>query len=331
MTGSPGANTFVQATGAGAAGSYPFKFGGTTKVSLDNSGTFLEMFLGAPADPAVVIKAVNAVAAGASGQPFDINGANGAAGAGDGGAGGGESVLAGTGAAGAAGFNGGSGGFFQLQAGGGGAKGAGGQDGHGGIAQLFAGIPGGATPDQPSSVQLYSETSVSEDLLVEVVNLGTRRAVSLCQTGDHLGAPGLTATQMPTNSGDGVVFLWAAQVNPSANPSAAGYVLYVDSATKALKGRGSSGTVVTIGAADPHCPVCGNDFMTEHHNEAKDEYLSICLKCLADELGERPYILRKQPKQPESTLEYRGKSKSQEAALEARKARVAPKKIESPA
>lgn len=80
---------------------------------------------------------------------------------------------------------------------------------------------------------------------------------------------------------------------PTGSP-ALGYFLWAESG--ALKGRGSSGTNVTIGAADPHCPQCGRDFMTEHQNDSYGSYLSICLFCLADELGDRPYILRAKPK-----------------------------------
>ena len=61
----------------------------------------------------------------------------------------------------------------------------------------------------------------------------------------------------------------------------------------AAKVRGSSGTTTTVGPADPHCPKCGADFSTEHYNEASG-YVSVCLFCLAEELGDRPYIVRHQ-------------------------------------
>lgn len=74
-----------------------------------------------------------------------------------------------------------------------------------------------------------------------------------------------------------------------ATPSGGGKIFCVAGATKVI---GTSGTVTTIGPADPHCPVCGRDFVTEHESE-KYGYLSVCLSCLADELGERPWIVRR--------------------------------------
>ncbi len=62
----------------------------------------------------------------------------------------------------------------------------------------------------------------------------------------------------------------------------------------ALKAIGTSGTITTIAPAEPHCPICGTDFTTEHES-AKYGYLAICLVCLADELGDRPWIRRVKP------------------------------------
>lgn len=75
---------------------------------------------------------------------------------------------------------------------------------------------------------------------------------------------------------------------PASNPVGGG-ILYAEAG--AGKWRGSSGTVTTFGTAEPHCPECGADFMTEHENP-KYGYLAVCLKCLADEIGDRPFILR---------------------------------------
>ena len=58
-----------------------------------------------------------------------------------------------------------------------------------------------------------------------------------------------------------------------------------------MKAIGSSGTVTTLAAAEPHCNVCGADFCVEYENP-KYGYLTICLACLADELGERKWIRR---------------------------------------
>ena len=73
---------------------------------------------------------------------------------------------------------------------------------------------------------------------------------------------------------------------------AAGFAIYAEGG--AAKVRGASGTVTTFGPAEPHCPVCGADFMTEHESP-RYGYLAICLRCLAGELGERPYIVRRSP------------------------------------
>ena len=99
--------------------------------------------------------------------------------------------------------------------------------------------------------------------------------------------------------GTGVVGVTNATAVPTTNPSGGG-ILYADSG--AGKWRGSSGTLTTFGPADlegfkdtsghGHCPVCGTDFALEWQNE---EYgsLTVCMKCLTDEIGDRPWIVRK--------------------------------------
>lgn len=89
--------------------------------------------------------------------------------------------------------------------------------------------------------------------------------------------------------GVGVIGIKNATTVPSTNPSGGG-VLYAQSG--AGKWRGSSGTISTFGPAEPHCPSCGADYMQEYDNKQYG-YFAICLKCLADELGERPWILRR--------------------------------------
>lgn len=59
----------------------------------------------------------------------------------------------------------------------------------------------------------------------------------------------------------------------------------------ALKWRGSSGTVTTMANAEPHCPVCGTDYMKEF-DSSRYGYLAVCLNCLTTELGARPWIIR---------------------------------------
>lgn len=66
-----------------------------------------------------------------------------------------------------------------------------------------------------------------------------RRIISLCNT----STPNI-GSEVPT--GDGVIFIANATVSPSSNPTGGG-VLYVEAG--ALKYRGSSGTVTTLGAA----------------------------------------------------------------------------------
>jgi len=89
-------------------------------------------------------------------------------------------------------------------------------------------------------------------------------------------------------NGVGVITIGTASTVPTTNTTNGGQ-LYVD--TGALKYRGSGGTVTTVGNADPHCPACGADYMKEFDN-AQTGYFAICLKCLADELGSRNWIVR---------------------------------------
>lgn len=99
-----------------------------------------------------------------------------------------------------------------------------------------------------------------------------------------------------------VVGILNATTNPSTNPTGGG-ILYADAG--AGKWRGSGGTTTTFGPADldgfkatggnGHCPSCGTDFA---HEWANDEYgsLTVCMNCLAEELGDRPWIVRKRPR-----------------------------------
>lgn len=76
------------------------------------------------------------------------------------------------------------------------------------------------------------------------------------------------------------VFIGQALTNPSSNP-VGGFLLFCDASTAALRGRGSSGTVTTIAAAEPHCPDCGRDFALEWEND-EFGYLALCMWCLTD-------------------------------------------------
>lgn len=101
-------------------------------------------------------------------------------------------------------------------------------------------------------------------------------------------AANLTSTEMPANTGDLVTFVGDTATAPTAN-AVSGGILYSESG--AGKWRGSSGTISTFGPAEPHCSVCGSDFVTEHESSIYG-YLSVCLKCLSDYLGEQPWIRR---------------------------------------
>jgi hypothetical protein len=85
------------------------------------------------------------------------------------------------------------------------------------------------------------------------------------------------------------LFIGDASTVPTGNPTAGGFMY---SEAGAGKWRGSGGTITTFGPAEPHCPTCGRDFMHEWEN-AETGYLAVCMSCLAEELGDRSWILRK--------------------------------------
>ncbi|MCC6458054.1 MAG: hypothetical protein IT328_24075 [Caldilineaceae bacterium] len=95
---------------------------------------------------------------------------------------------------------------------------------------------------------------------------------------------GFNSTQF--GSGTKVYAFGNASVIPTTNPTGGG-VFFVQAG--AAKWRGSSGTVTTFGPAEPHCPVCGADYVVEYENEQYG-YFVMCLRCLAQELGARPWI-----------------------------------------
>jgi hypothetical protein len=69
---------------------------------------------------------------------------------------------------------------------------------------------------------------------------------------------------------------------PGSNPTGGG-ILFADGG--AGKWHGSSGTVTTFGPADPHCPTCGRDFVSEQRNDSMGEHVAICFPCLIDALA----------------------------------------------
>ena len=97
-----------------------------------------------------------------------------------------------------------------------------------------------------------------------------------------------------TTSAEFATYVKYDNVSTPSTP-AGGPVLFGSSG--ALKAVGTSGTISTVAPADlegfgGHCPVCGTDFAHEWSND-KYGSLTVCMKCLTDELGERPWIVRK--------------------------------------
>ncbi len=88
------------------------------------------------------------------------------------------------------------------------------------------------------SVQLALSTADIGLELAEVI--AGNRVVSLCRQS------ALTSTQMPANTGDGIIYIANAATAPTAN-SVSGGILYVEAG--ALKYRGTSGTTTTLGNA----------------------------------------------------------------------------------
>lgn len=98
--------------------------------------------------------------------------------------------------------------------------------------------------------------------------------LSASNDGVHFGA---AASATAFGSGAGVIGVENARTVPTTNPST-GYVVYATGG--ALNGRGSSGTVTSIGAAEPHCPRCGTDvgIRGAHNDLFGEEYLH-CARC----------------------------------------------------
>ncbi len=109
---------------------------------------------------------------------------------------------------------------------------------NGGFLNLQGGARGQAA-NVRGGVRLQFNATSETGVGVEEVVSG-QRVVSLCRLAN------LTSTQMPANTGDGVVYLANATTNPSAN-SVSGGILY--STAGALTWRGTNGTVTTIAAA----------------------------------------------------------------------------------
>lgn len=111
-----------------------------------------------------------------------------------------------------------------------------------------------------------------------ILTLGGGATDTLTITAGNVGL----GTTTEFGSGLGVLGIANATTAPTANPSG-GHVLYAQAG--ALKGRGSSGTVTTIAASEPHCPRCDADFALEWENPRYGGRLAICVKCLVEALA----------------------------------------------
>lgn len=137
---------------------------------------------------------------------------------------------------------------------------------NGGSLSLSSGAKNGT--GLPGAVALRIDTAV----MVETVQvIAGNNVVSLAKKS------GLTSTEMPANTGDGVVYLANAATLPTTGVPVSGVLLYADAG--AFKGIGTSGTVTTIAAAHPHCPTCGRDFALEWRNTRTKEHMAVCMPC----------------------------------------------------
>ena len=111
----------------------------------------------------------------------------------------------------------------------------------GGALQLQGGARQGTTGKR-GAVRLQLNASTSENMVeacdVQASGTAASRVLSLVRPS------AITTTEMPTNTGDLVIYIGNAATAPTANPVSGG-ILYVEAG--ALKYRGTSGTVTTIG------------------------------------------------------------------------------------
>lgn len=104
-----------------------------------------------------------------------------------------------------------------------------------------AGTGGGGAAGLIGPVQISLGTSLPIVSMIETAQLSTtRRVVSLCR------AAAITSTELPTSSGDLIVYIGNAATAPTADPVSGG-ILYSEGG--ALKWRGTTGTVTTIAGA----------------------------------------------------------------------------------
>jgi hypothetical protein len=71
-------------------------------------------------------------------------------------------------------------------------------------------------------------------------------------------------------------------VSPPTGDPSGGAFWYVQGG--ASKARGSSGTIMTFGPAEPHCVTCGGDFVLEWENAERQERTAVCVPCFIGEV-----------------------------------------------
>lgn len=118
----------------------------------------------------------------------------------------------------------------------------GGAAGHGGVAIIEGGRRDGTAGSRMGGFrgQLNDNDTIQYTLLEGCHIDGQRRILAFNR------GSALTATEMPTNTGDLVTFIGVASTAPTANP-VSGFIVYVDPADNALKARSPAGTITTMG------------------------------------------------------------------------------------
>jgi len=166
-------------------------------------------------------------------------------------------IFAGHGADGVGGTSaGGNSGNVHIQAFNGGTAAGGGTAGNAGIILLETTSPLGGN-QVAGAIKLLSSSddssrngsvqlSASTYLGIEAATVGVgspRLAAALCSRANGQ----VTTTQLPANTGDGVVFIWNCHVAPSSGTPVGGGILYVSGG--ALRYKGTSGTDTPIAPA----------------------------------------------------------------------------------
>lgn len=113
----------------------------------------------------------------------------------------------------------------------------------GGDIVMRSGYNGSASTMGGFRAEFYAAGAGSYPAFIEMVMPAAgRRVVALCSQVNG----GITTTQMPANTGDGVIYIGNAATVPTAD-SVSGGILYSEGG--ALKWRGTSGTITTLAAA----------------------------------------------------------------------------------